>query len=307
MKRSMIIAAALALLAVVVVYVATRPANDSSRLPVTTALKREVPQLGFERIVPEAKFEGLSMMGKPNKSSVGDIDGVILRVLRYQPISEAVEYRYCLPKGFILSILAQESQGAVWINGTDDGGAGHSHMQPSTARAFGLRVYGNATALVDHAHGRALRALIKEKHENMQDLIEYDDRFHPILNLDAVGRMLSIAMEQGPPMHSKKYTGTDPMQAAIFAYSGRPEYWKRVIFFRDLLYSPSNIDRIRKRFNERNPHFTIDGKPGDFDKYLAVAWKSWDNFGLAKYKQLPLYIPAGIRGVNAMYGAPPKL
>ncbi len=257
---------------------------------VTAAIKADKPKLGFVQKREDPVFEGLTMLGDVSRHGVGGFDGKILRTLRLRNVADAVEERYCLPKGTVLAMVAHESGGADLVtNGQDDGGAGFCHMQPVTAKEFGLRVYKDAGGLRNFPHGRELRALIAANRSDRKKLIVHDDRFHPILNLDCVGRMLAWHMNR-----SDRSGALDPFQKAIRAYSGSknyPVYWARVQELRRLLASKAEIAKVEARFNAANPNFRINGKPAKFWDYVRECERQNENYGLAEYRKLPRYAP----------------
>ncbi len=244
-------------------------------------LKKPI-ELGFEQLVPDPKFPSLKMLGQVSKNGVAGVDGVLLRVLRLQPIGDAVELRYGLTgpktKGIVLSVVAQESGGADLLpNGADDGGAGFAHMQPCTGHQYSLRIYQDCNKLVDHEHGRALRALITANNSDRKLLIKYDDRFHPVLNLDAVGRMLKSYMLAAP-------RGSDAAAYALKRYSGRTEYGAAVQKWRARINSDETVRAMKAHFDEVNTALTCD-------EYLAACRQQNVNYGLEKYKGIGVFKP----------------
>jgi len=245
------------------------------------SLLKKPMELGFEQIVSDPRFKGLKMLGDVNKNGVDSIDGVLLRTLRLKNIADAVDARYGLTgpgtKGLVLAMVAHESGGADLLpNGSDDGGAGFSHMQPCTARQFGLNVYQNCNKLVDHEHGRALRALITVKHFDRKELIKYDDRLHPVLNLDAVGRMIATFIRSAPK-------NSNPAEYAMRRYSGRKEYYAAIMKWRSRLSDENLLAGMKSRFNAQNSNLTLNGAKIDCDGYLAACREQNKNYGLAKY------------------------
>lgn len=300
MKRKILCITCLVIGLVILIVCLFRRSSEPSRSAVTSALKGDVPDIHYNAVVPRFETQNLRMIGRPTRHSVGSEDGAVLRTLRLKPITDAVEYRYMLPQGILLAMVAQESHGSIMLNGNDDGGVGFCHMQPSTASEFGLKIYKDCRKLVDHVHGRALRRLMKEKQEDLSELISFDSRFHPIINIDAAGRMLAIYMQEAP-----RNKGHDALQHAVYRYSGRLEYWDNMVRFRGK-FSKENIARIRKIFNKLNPKLIINGEPAGFDGYLSACWREWDNYELPKYKCLELYAPNGAPAMCIKYGDTPR-
>lgn len=246
-----------------------------------------VKNLEFYPIINEKSFNNLKMIGKVRRYGViGNtrrerLYGSILRVLRYQNISRKVEGKYKIPKNLILAMMMQETGGANLLpNALDDGGVGLCHMQPSVAQEFGLKVYQNCNKLISKKHGKSIRRLIKEYNNKTHQLIKFDDRFHPIKNIDAVGRILAYYRDG-------KQRESTSIKTAISYYSGRynfPNYYENVIYYRRMLNSKTTIDAVRKEFNRKNPAFKIDGKKANFDDYILTHQKLNVNFGLNGYK-----------------------
>lgn len=259
-------------------------APDVAGKPVTAAIKRDRPNLAFSPLHPDPQFTGLVSLGKISRDGVGSVEAVLTRALRFSDIAEAVEARYGLPR-VLLAMAAQEAGGAELLtNGQDDGGAGIIHMQPATAVEFGLKTYRGCEAMVSHAHGAALRQLIADKRGDVKRLALLDDRFHPIINVDAAGRMLALYMSSAPK-------GSDPLQHALRRYSGRPEYWANVQRWRKRIDSAKVRADLAARFAEANPDFRVNGVRGGLESYLAEFWRQHENYGLAAYRRLPRYAP----------------
>lgn len=276
------------LVAIAVLLVVGQTCNTSKQAPKgldeLEAVKKQVPQgLSFRRIVAAPQIENLTMIGEVYRSGVyGDrLRGILLRALRFQNITQKVEYKYNLPENLLLAMVMQESMGVDLLpNSLDDGGAGLCHMQPSTASEFGLRIMDNCRDLRNFEHGKKLREQIRLHNYDKSKLVEIDDRFHPILNLDAAGRMLWY-YKNGPQHKS------DPIQTAIYRYAGFntfKEYYKMVEYYRGLLNDPKVIDDVRQEFNRLNPDLKIDGRAADFDDYLRTHQQQHRNYGLDKYK-----------------------
>ena len=248
--------------------------------------KRKPRGYGYRNIVKERKMSNLKMIGKVGKFGVEGrnktekLYGKILRAMRFQNITRRVERKYNLPKNLVLAMVMQETGGADLLpNGLDDGGLGLCHMQPMLAVEYGLKTYQNNKAMRSRAHGRALRRLIDRHKHDRKKLIQYDDRFHPILNLDAVGRMLHC--HQHRP--KKGYTKT---QVAILRYAGRynyRKYWRNVQYFRRHLNDPKVIRGVERMFNKKNPKFKINNYKGNFKEYIRVHQDQNRNYGLDRY------------------------
>ncbi|MEN8121020.1 MAG: hypothetical protein ABFS35_11760 [Bacteroidota bacterium] len=237
----------------------------------------------YKVIIKEPKFKNLKMLGTVKKTGVYGkrMYGQILRGLRFQNITKKVEEKYHLPENLLLAMIIQESGGVDLLpNSIDDGGIGLIHMQPSLARKFGLKTYENCDKLVCKKHGKEIRQLIKKNNYDRKKLISYDDRFHPILNIDAAARML-VYYKMG---YKTKDT---PIKTAIYGYAGPynyKKYYKNVSFYMQKLNDENLIDEIRNDFNMQNENLKINNKKGDFDLYIEAHQKQNINYGLKKYK-----------------------
>ena len=240
-------------------------------------LKLKPYDLGFTEIIPEKDMKRLNMLGGVNKSGVRSIYGKMLRAIRFQNITEKVENRYNLPKNILLAMIMHESSGVDLLpNGSNDGGLGLCHMQPLLASQYGLKTYQNNKALRSVTHGKALRKLIfKHKHDRKK-LIQFDDRFHPILNLDAAGRILAYHMR-----------GNKHISVGVKGYAGSinyPSYWKRVKLYLKYLNNSQSYINIEKAFNAINPNLLIGGEKGDYKLYIKTHQDQNINYGLNEYR-----------------------
>lgn len=246
-------------------------------------LKKKPAGMEYKERVKEVVFENLQMIGRVKITGVhGDrLHGMLLRTLRFQNISRQVEKKYDLPKNLLLAMIMQESGGADLLpNSSDDGGLGLCHMQPITAAAFGLKIYQNCTALRSYKHGAALRQLIKTHKYDRRELVKYDDRFHPILNIDAAGRMIAYYMS------GKQYKST-PLRTAIYAYAGRKNYalyYKSISNYMEKLNDAKTIKAVERKFNRLNKNLKIKGKKAGFKEYIKTHQEVLKNYGLDNYK-----------------------
>ena len=248
-------------------------------------LKKKPIELEYTNIHPDPQMHNLHMIGSVGRYGVDGDKGKILRVLRYKNIADAVEARYSwIPSGTILAMMAQESGGADLLpNGNNDGGIGSIHMQGATAYDFGLDTYESCHQMVCKKHGKDLRYLIVKTNADKKELVDYDDRFNPVLNLDAVGRMLTYHR------CGSLIKGHNGYQTAICRYSGSynyKKYYRKVEHFRKLLSSEKYLSKIKTEFNRRNDGFTVNGTKCDFERYISVCQEQNENYGLEKYKKL---------------------
>jgi len=249
--------------------------------------KTLIPEnLTYSELYPEPSFENLNMIGSVEIIGVSGrttderLYGMILRSLRFKNITNRVEARYGLPENLLLAMIMQETGGVDLLpNSSDDGGLGLCHMQPYMAKLFGLKTYQDCDQMVSKEHGVALRKLINNNNMNKKLLLQFDDRFHPILNLDAAGRMLAFYMKG-------TQTQPTPVQTAIYGYAGRynyPEYYKRVRTYWKHLNDRELIEEIEDKFNQMNPNLKINGTAGNFKAYILVHQQQNRNYGLDNY------------------------
>ena len=249
-------------------------------------LKKPYDTLRYEQTVEPRQIRHLNLVGKENRHGVyagteqEQLIGKTMRTLRYTNISKKVEKKYGLPKNIILAMVMQETGGLLILpNARNDGGVGLCHMQPYTASKFDLKIYNNNTKMQSFVHGRRLRSLIIENDSLVHKLVAYDDRFNPVKNLDAAGRMLAYYM-RGEQIETTK------LQTAIRRYAGRynyHHYYQKVMYYQEKLNDKQFIMQVRKRFNRINPNLTIGGEKANFQDYLEYFRRLNLNFGLDKY------------------------
>ena len=266
------------------------------------------PSLAYEEVHKPLEIENLQMLGQVTSHGVIGKEGQILRGLRFKNATNAVEARYNLPHNLVLAMLIHETSGMDLLpNGIGDGGFGICHMQGSAATRFGLKTYKGCTSLVcdgrNHPRGRGscvvggktqnhakdLYDLIKKERFVRFRLIEHDDRLHPILCLDAVGRMLAEGMDRPPTNDYLRSIG--PLRRALYRYSGRKEYFEKVAENMRLLEDPVFLRNLEQRFNQMNPNLRINGKKADYKSYISLMNRDLENYGLREYRKLPKYKP----------------
>jgi hypothetical protein len=131
-----------------------------------------------------------------------------------------------------------------------------------------------------------LEDVILNNRSNRRLVTKHDDRLNPVMNLDAVGRMLTYHIV-GP-----RYKSLDRFHTAMLRYAGTYNsnvYWKDVTHKMKMLGSTDAIVRLEKRFNVPNPELTINGVPADFKTYITFLQQQNYNYGLAEYEKLTLY------------------
>lgn len=267
---------------------------------------------GYKEIYPEINFKNLHVPGDVKPSGVAGYDAMFIRGLRFKNITDAVEDRYNLPNGIIFAIMTEESNGVDLLpNSLGDGGFGLCHMQPSVAHEFGLKIYKNCKGLkcngkhkscckvsgVKQNHARDLKNLILRLNKDRKKLIQYDDRLNPIINIDAVGRMLASYMD-GPQIKGKNF---GPLRKAICRYAGEtnyPDYWRDIKIYINHLNDQDFISGLEIKFNKANPNLKINGKRAGFKEYICFSQQQNYNYGLGEYKKLTKYKPLNSEAVK---------
>jgi len=233
--------------------------------------------------IPEPYFIDLNMLGKVKKEGVYGqrLYGMILRSLRFKNITDKVEKKYKLPANLLLAMIMHESGGVDLLpNSSDDGGIGLIHMQPSLAKKFGLSTYKNCDKLVCKAHGSEIRKLIKENGSDRKRMILIDDRFHPIVNIDAAARML-VYYRSGAQLKET------PLKTAIYGYAGKynyEKYYNSIVLYISKLEDVEFLKAIETDFNSQNQQLKLNGFPCNFESYINAHQDQNYNYGLKDYK-----------------------
>ena len=257
----------------------------------------------YREVYPEVKFENLQMIGNIGKFGVYGNEAKLLRVLRFENITNAVEMRYNLPTHLLLAMLLEESNGVELLpNGKGDGGFGWIHMQPKTALEFGLVTYKNCKGMVcdghdsrsckdrkgnKYDHAEELENIIKKHHYDRKSVMTYDDRLQPLTNIDAAGRMIAYYMRSC-------IKELDPFETAIARYAGATNFRNYLADVKSnmkLLNDEEFLRKVEKTFNEKNPNLLINGEHGDFASYIKASQEQNYNYGLGEYEKLPYLMP----------------
>lgn len=201
------------------------------------------------------------------------LNGRIQRTLRWKSIYNTIEEKYDLPKNIIGAMIMQESCGdPLQPNASSDGGLGLTHQQGTTAQEYGIKIYGDSDKDSDFNHGKELDELLQENHYDFSKIQEFDERAHPIKNLDAAARIV---------YNGKEIYGS--IERGVRFYRGgsekaKTEYWEDVEIWQEALNDPEQIQEAREDFNKRNEDIT-------FKTYLSEFYKSNFNFGLNEYRE----------------------
>lgn len=237
------------------------------RIPIGRYKNIRSPPLEYKTAVREISFAGVKLAD--HNTDVGRAQ----RALRFRNIAEAVGQRYGIDPLFLLGMIMQESYGdPTQPNEIGDAGLGLIHMQPSMASAYGLDLITDSNKLRDFKQGKKIKEAIDIEDADLKDLIKYDDRFHPIKNIDAAARMLCDSF------------GKQGWWGALRRYAGRSSYPRRVFGYAALLRSRSFLARTEQDFKKRNPNRS-------FHQYLSGFADMNRNYGLDEYRKLPKYRP----------------
>jgi len=237
--------------------------RDYSKIP--------VPKIGYAPIVREPNLHGVRLADRR-----GNNIGRVQRALRWDNITRAVGERYKMPHRILLGMSCVESEGdPTQANDLEDGGLGLIHMQPLMASKYGLKMITKSKKLRDFSQGRRIERVIDTVDADLKDLIKYDDRFHPIKNIDAAARMVCDHYERS---HS--------WERALEKYAGRKDYDSKVMDYVGRMGSKPFMDNVREDFNRRNKNFKVEGKHIDFDRYRQIFRGLNRNYGLDDYAKL---------------------
>jgi hypothetical protein len=229
-----------------------------------------VPKVGYSHVYTEPDLSQITL--SDNDSDIGRVE----RACRWRNITQSVELRYGIPRDYLLAMICQESEGdPTQPNQSGDGGLGLIHMQPLMAEKYGLHMITDSKQLVDRRQGRRIERAIDLHNGDLKDLTSVDDRFHPIKNVDAAGRMLADL-----------YQHTHSWSKALERYAGRGSYDTRVLKYAAKIHSTKFMAKVRRDFANRNNGVSISGKPIDFDRYIRIFSHLNYNYGLQHYKNL---------------------
>lgn len=228
--------------------------------------------LGYKPVFSEPSFYGVQLAERCDSGT-----GRIQRTERWKPIIQAAEQKYGVPRNTLYSMVMEESCGdPLQPNAKADGGLGLTHVQPKTAEWMGLDIYGRAGArFKDPKNGEKVKDIIGFCRRNVNCLLEYDERAHPIKNLDMAGRYLAhykqskgtwdeAVMKFGPQKHKQRYLS-------------RINKWKNAL--------RQKRDSAIADFNKRNAGKMINGRPLTFDLYIKSFNEMNKNYGLEEYRK----------------------
>lgn len=292
--------------------------ENAIELPVRS-LKDKPIDLWYYQYVEDKKI-----LLKNMPKSKFNIISRVSKCLRRKPITDAVEDRYGIPRWLLMAMMAQEWMWDPTMPNLPtkgykygDGWLGLIHIQAANAHDFGLKTLPRSTnKMADRIHWKAIIETIDNCNYDMSKLVEYDDRFHPVLAVDCAARFLMNC-------RNSVWNGTDDRIRAFAKYSWR-EYskiikkknWEKiqtwygfpVIEYRSTInniiwdWFPNNFSKniykdienckknnlnIKDRLNDLK--FEIDGEESWYDEYLAYFEETIRNFELDKYVDIWSY------------------
>ncbi|MBI2112242.1 hypothetical protein HYT52_01780 [Candidatus Woesearchaeota archaeon] len=208
----------------------------------------------------------------PRESTIGRIQ----RAYRWKPVADAVERKYGIPSGTLLAMAMHESYGdPLQPNASNDGGIGLLHMQGTTAKSLGLRIYGSSRRDSDKKHGKSLKAMIEECNYRLHCVAKEDDRGHPLKNLDAAARY----MIQGVRVHGSWDSGIKWYRGPGHVHSGTGRRYLKVVKKNRTALNENGLEEAEADFSRRN-----HGRGITFDDYMKGFHDYSRNFGLEKYR-----------------------
>ncbi len=250
------------------------PDTSEAKTRTTDYSKIPVPDVGYMELVKEQNLTGVKLAHPLTEI------GRVQRALRWKNIAHAVGKRYGIDPHILLGMICQESIGdPIRPNDLNDGGAGLVHMQPYMARKYGLELIDGSNQMRDFSHGNKLRKAIKAENGDLKELIKYDDRWHPIKNIDAAARMIC-----------DYYQKTGSWARALEMYAGRRTYDSKVLAFAKKMKDASEMRVVEFNFNRTNKNAVNRLRfrgPITFKEYINIFNSQNANYGLKKYQKLP--------------------
>lgn len=278
-------------------------------------IKQKPINLAYKEIVHDKDIEFVNFPGNKwwDLARVG-------RCLRWKPVTDAVEDRYHIPRGLLMAMMAQEG---LWDPTMPNLPRGKHcfgdwwlwliHIQAINAYNFWLKTLPRYTdAMCDDTHAAEIRRTIEKEGNNIPKLLQYDDRFHPVMAVDCAARFLMDCRRRAGG-------GTDSRIHALRLYSGRKYswirgYWHKVIQYRAAIntmtgdifpdwFSSNVVKDIQRAIKDKKDIkqktqkflFSIDGEKVGYQEYLAYFEESMRNFELEKYATLGDSLTAGTK------------
>jgi hypothetical protein len=212
-------------------------------------------------------FRGIKLAKK--ESYIGSAQ----RTHRFKPIIDAVEKKYNIPKGVLEALVMHESYGdPLQPNKGNDGGIGLIHTQGPTATGLGLKIHGTSKSSRDVKHGKKLKKLFEKCNNVLECVSEYDDRAHPLKNLDAIARY----MMQGYRAHKNWDAAIQWVHGPGHVNKPRGKRYLAKVKAKRKIYN--KLEKLKEDFKNRNSKFTWNQYQGSFHRFCE------ENFDLKKYK-----------------------
>ncbi len=181
-------------------YESPKPIN-LERIPVVASPE---PEVEFHRKKREILFIGTAVpYNNPENVSEDTPKWIAFRsIYRWDNMLTEIERVYDMPEGLLAGIVWVESWGNPIAINKISGAAGLAQLMSGTAEALGLRVLNNTGFAKNQAHANELIALTRTSNCNYrildsqpncdyEELMELDQRFDPLRNLDAAAMYLA--------------------------------------------------------------------------------------------------------------------
>ncbi len=232
-----------------------------------------VPNVGYYKVVNVSGFPDVELapFDKVEKRN-DDVITRIQRTERWMNIINAVSKKHNVPADILKGLIMWESKGEPLMgNWTQDGGFGLVHFQPSTAQVYGMHPFARSNKIIDESHARKLEDMVRYCDYELKCVQMFDDRAHPIKNLDAAARYLR-----------NNYQITHSWKKAVQSINpSQPGYAAKV--FEYISYSKKFKKLAEKDFNERNKGKFWGNREVDYKIYLVYESIQDNNYGLGEY------------------------
>lgn len=228
-----------------------------------------VPKAGYENLVRYNYLPDIELTSFKEHELIARIQ----RTDRWLNIIKTVSKKHNLPEDILYGLVIVESKGEPLLpNYTKDGGFGLVHFQPTTAKYYGLMVFAaSSNKIIDRSHARKLEDMIRYCDNDLRKVQMFDERAHPIKNLDAAARYLM-----------NNYQKTRSWEKAVQSINPNEKgYAKKV--FRYIENSKRNRRLAIKSFNEKNSGRFWGKTSVDYYLYLTIQWNLNNNYGLGEY------------------------
>lgn len=278
-----------------------------------TNLKIKPIDLKYKEINKEKKVE----VNFP--SNQYSVEWRVTRCLRFSSITDAVEDRYWIPRWLLMALMAQEwwwdptviNQKKWW---KCDWWAWLIHMQATNAANFWLKTLQRSNnGMIDYEHGKRLQEAKRNTKNNLKELSKLDDRFNPVLSVDASARFLLNEYNNLP--QNKRWIDRWLHAVNKYAWRWMADYWYSIVVYWTTINTIRNNENKIPKFSEeiekvkkwkcaakvndtyenvnsciartkntiRNANIKIDWEPVSLLNYrIYLNWQR-NNFGLSEY------------------------